>query len=280
MLHRHADCLSSRGTVYISLRNFSLAIAMVLCAASASAVTLSWDAQTWTNGSLTNSYDVDPANVGNDVTVSVSGNTPQLGIEQTGQQTPALTTNLQGGLAAAHNTLTLLVDFTSNTQSVTVTVNFSSGYTQGVSNVSFSVFDVDFANTTGANAAHFQDELRSIVGIAPDGTQIAPTITVGPNVLLTGTGLNQAADGTATTVDTGTGSGDANVTISFSSPVKSFSFVYGSGSNTPADPTSQHIGIYDLSFTPVPEINPSIAAAVSCLLAAFLIRRHNARFRK
>jgi hypothetical protein len=163
---------------------------------------------------------------------------------------------------------------------VTVTMNFSSGYTMGVSNVSFSVFDIDYASVNGANGAKFQDELRSIVGIAPDGSQVAPTITVGPNAQLTGTGVNQVVDGIATTNDTGATSGDSNVNISFNSPVTSLSFTYGSGASAPTDPTAQHIGIYNLTFSPVPEINPAIFGAVSCFLAAFVIRRHNARFRK
>src|SRR5436190_593234 len=43
--------------------------------ATSRAVTLDWDTVTWTAGSLSNSYDIDAARPGNDVTVTVSGNT-------------------------------------------------------------------------------------------------------------------------------------------------------------------------------------------------------------
>jgi hypothetical protein len=256
-----------------------------LCCASARAVTLDWNAVTWTNGSLSNSYDVDPAATGADVTVAVSGDTAQLGPEQVSPfpQTPAVTTNLQGGLPAPKNTLTIMLDLTSNTQSVTISVNFSGQYTQGVKNVSFSIFDVDFANVNGANGAKFTDEIRSVVGVAPDGSLVAGTLTPSADNSLAGTGFNAVVDGVNTTSDTGAGSASngGNVTVSFgNAAITSFTFVYGSGSTAPADPTAQHVGISDISFTPVPEINPTWAAAFSCLAAAYLIRRHNARVGK
>ena len=111
--------------------------------------------------------------------------------------------------------------------------------------------------------------------------RIAPTITISPNNSLTGTGLSQVVNGTASLNDTGAGSGDANVTISFgTAAIKSFTFTYGSGSGTVADPTYQHVGISDITFMPVPEINPTWSAVGSCLLAAVLILRHSAKFRK
>jgi len=57
-----------------------------------------------------------------------------------------------------------------------------------------------------------------------------------------------------------------------------FTFTYGSG--TVADPTYQHVGFYDITFTPVAEINPAWSAVGSCLIAAVLILRHSAKFRK
>jgi len=44
--------------------------------------------------------------------------------------------------------------------------------------------------------------------------------------------------------------------------------VYGSGTGTVADPAYQPIGIYNMNFTAVPEINPALSALVACLLAA------------
>jgi hypothetical protein len=98
---------------------------------------------------------------------------------------------------------------------------------------------------------------------------------------LSGAGLTQVVNGTVSGVDNGPGSGNGNVTISFgTTAIKSFTFTYGSGSGTVADPTYQHVGIHDIAFTPVPEINPAWSALGSCLVAAALILRHSAKFRK
>ena len=89
------------------------------------------------------------------------------------------------------------------------------------------------------------------------------------------------ATGIATNADTGATSGNGNVTISFgATAISSFTFTYGSGSGTVANPTYQHIALDDISFTPVPEINPAWSALGSCLVAAALILRHSGKFRK
>src|SRR5688500_12030634 len=117
-------------------------------ATNSQAVVVDWDALTWSPGALTNSYDVDPAQAGNDITVTVSGSTAQLQPEVVAPnpQTPAITTNFHGGLGTVQNTLSIAVNFTNQTQSVTITVDFSALYSLGVQNVSFTLFDVDFAN--------------------------------------------------------------------------------------------------------------------------------------
>jgi hypothetical protein len=261
-------------------RFFILLLVMATFATAGHAVTLDWDGVTWTPGSLSNSFDVDPAKPGNDITVTVSGSTAQLQPElvSPNPQTPAITTDFAGGLTPVENTLSLAVNFTNQTQAITITVDFSALYTLGVENVSFTIFDVDFANGGGST---FQDQLRSITALSADGfTLIAPTITTSSANTLTG-GLSQVVTGIATANDTGAGSSNGNVTISFgATAIKSFTFTYGSGSGTAADPTYQHIGIYDINFTPVPEINPAWSAVGSCLVAFGLILRHRANFRK
>jgi hypothetical protein len=62
--------------------------------------------------------------------------------------------------------------------------------------------------------------------------------------------------------------------------IKSLTFTYGSGSGTVTDPAYQHVGIHDVTFTPVPELNPAWSAVGSCLITAALILRHSAKFRK
>lgn len=250
--------------------------------ATANAVTLDWNTVLWTAGSLSNSYDIDSANTGNDITITVSGNTAQLQRELASgnPMTPAVTPDFQGGLASPTNTLCLAVNFTDQSQAVTVVVDFSALYATGVQNVSFTLFDVDYSNVSGNT---YQDLLTAIKATSTDGTTlIAPTITTSANNTSSGTGINQIVTGLVSTVDTGSGSGNGNVTISFgAAAIKSFTFTYGSGGPSGVtDPTYQHVGISNITFTPVPEINPAWSAVGSCLLAFALILRHSAKFRK
>jgi hypothetical protein len=249
---------------------------------TANAVVLDWNTVSWTAGSLSNSYDIDPAKAGSDITVTVSGNTAQLQQELASgnPMTPAITPDFQGGLANPTNTLCLAVNFTDQTQAVTVKVDFSALYTAGVQNVSFTLFDVDYSNVSGNT---YQDLLTAIKATSIDGTTlIAPTITTSSNNTQSGTGTSQIVTGIVNTSDLGPSSGNGNVTISFgAAAIKSFTFTYGSGG--PAgitDPTYQHVGINGISFTPVPEMNPALGAVGSCLIAAVLILRHSAKFRK
>ena len=245
-----------------------------------SAITLNWGTEPWAAGSLQNSYNIDPANPGNDLTVTVSGNTGVLQPEivAPNPMTPAVTAAFQGGAGSPQNSLCIATNFANRSQGITVTVDYSAQYTQGVTNVSFTIFDVDFANVSGSN---YQDQIRSIMAVGIDGTLIAPTITTSINNVLSGTGLNQVVNGVTSTSDTGPTSGNANVTISFgTNAIRSFTFTYGSGSGTVADPTYQHIGMSNVVFTPVPEMNPAFGASLSCIVAMLLALRHHARHRK
>ena len=254
---------------------FVTATCLAFSLVRAAAVTLDWNAVTWTPGALNGSYDVDPSRAGNDISLALTGNTGQFA-PKNGNTIPAILNIIEGGLSPAQNSLVLHLDLANQSQGVTMTVNFSALYTQGVSNVSFTLFDVDFSS--GA----FQDQIRSIQALSIDGTTlIAPTITTSSANTLTGTGLNQVVNGISTNTDTGPTSGNGNVTISFgAAAIKSFMFTYGSGTNAPADPTTQGIALHNISFTPVPEINPAWSALLSCLAATGLVLRHRSHFRK
>ena len=257
-------------------RFFPLALLLPLLATAVQAITLDWDSVTWTPGSLSNSYNIDPANAGNDITVSITGDTGQFA-PKGGSTIPAIMNIIEGGLSPVQNALVLHLDLANQSQAVTVSVSFSALYTAGVTNVSFTLFDVDFSS--GA----FQDQIRSISALSIDGvTLVAPTITVSSANSLNGTsGLGSVVTGQLGNTDTGATSGNGNVTISFgANAIQSFTFVYGSGSTAPANPTTQGIALHDIAFTPVPEMNPAWSALGSCLVAAALILRHSARFRK
>ncbi|HKQ40166.1 MAG TPA: hypothetical protein VJ063_18990 [Verrucomicrobiae bacterium] len=257
----------------------------MISSAGAQGVTLDWDSQTWVNNPdgtpAPNSYEIDSTHTGTDVTITAVGNNGAVFQQDIGPgtpQTPAVGQTFQGGLGTTQNTLILALNLANNTQSVTITLTFSPQYTSGISNLTFTLFDIDYASASGNT---YQDQLTNIKGLAADGiTWIAPTITTSATNTRTGTGLGQVVTGTASANDTGTNTGAGNVTISFgANAITAFTFTYGSGAEF-ANPTFQHVGLYDFSFTPVPELNPVWSALGSCVLAAVLILRHSAKFRK
>lgn len=263
-------CVPRRFVVRPSLLCRWLAVVFAVAfAGKAHAVVLDWTNATWTPGSVSNSYDVDPGATGNDVTVALSGFTEMGTDPVTGELTPAVNQSLTGGMASPQNILEISPDFTRDSHTLTVTITFSNQYTWGVGNVTFSIFDID------ANSPNFVDEVTSIHGTATDGSQVAPTITnVGSNVSLTGTGLTYKLAGIGDSPDTGAGSGAGNATISFGNTpgLRSITFTLGTQNGLNQNPDYQNFGITNISFTPVPEIDPALAAAFSCAFAVLLLR--------
>ena len=227
---------------------------------SATAALVNWDVLTWAPGSLSNSYDVDPGNPGNDVTFTVSGDVNTFTNDATsGVPTPAITMSLAGGLSPVQKSLELAANLKTNSQ-ITFTVNFSPQYLKGVANVSFSIFDIDLETN--------KDRISKIYGIALDGSRVAPTITVGPAVTKLGGGVNQVLIGTNPSPDTGPGSANGNALISFgSTPITGLTFIW---SNSNGAPKYQQIAIGDISFDVVPEINPGAATALLCIAAVVI----------
>lgn len=240
-----------------------------LIASRANALVLDWDSVSWAQGSLINSYDVNGDTV-TDVTVRITSQQANIWATDptTGEQAPTVNQTLTGGLVPPQNSLMLAANL--KTQSdATIQISFTggtSGNLPGANNVSFTLFDIDISTNS--------DIISSIYGVAPDGTHVAATITnVGSGVTLTGTGLNQVLTGNTSTANN---SSNGNATISFGSTL--IYDVFLTFSNTSGAPRYQDIGIGDITFTPVPEINPAVASAGSCLLAAgMLVAVHRRR---
>jgi hypothetical protein len=230
---------------------------------SAPAALVNWDVLTWTPGTLSNSYDVDPSNPGTDVTFTVTGTTNTFTNDATsGVLTPAITNSLAGGLSPVQKSLELAADLRTNSK-ITMTVNFSPLYALGVKNVSFSLFDIDLETN--------KDHISSIYGIALDGSKVAATITFGSAISRTGTGLGQALTGVDASPDTGPGSGAGTATISFgSTPIKGFTFMW---TNSNGAPFYQQIAMGDIFFDVVPEPSAAAVATLICILAATIRRR-------
>jgi len=228
-------------------------------AAPVRALVLDWDQVAWAPGDLVNSYDLNGDAV-NDITGRITSQQANIwAIDPTsGSQAPVDNQTLTGGLSPAENSLMLAANL--HTKSAcTVQISFTGGNgalnTPGATNVSFTIFDIDVTTNS--------DVISSIYGLAPDGTHVAATITnVGSAVTLAGSGLLQEFTGNAASPDN---SGNGNVTISFGSTL--ITDVFFNFGNTAGAPRYQDIGIGDVSFTPVPEINPAAASGISCLLA-------------
>jgi hypothetical protein len=223
---------------------------------------LDWDSVAWASGSVNNSYDLNGDGV-NDITVALTAQNSNVWTNDptTGALTPAVNQTLTGGILPAENSLMLAANLQTNSNLI-VHLSFS-GTQPGASNVSFSIFDIDVTNTNIINNVLNSDIIGNIYGVAPDGTHVAASITnLGPTVTLTGNGLGQTLTGTAPGANN---LSDGNATISFGSSL--VTDVFFTFSNTAGAPRYQDIAIGDVSFTPVPEINPAATSAISCLLA-------------
>ena len=220
-------------------------------------VVLDWDTVTWAPGSRSNSYDVTGDGV-TDVTVSATSQPSNIWDNDpvTGTLTPAISQTLTGGLSPVQNSLMLAADLKTHSD-VTVQLSFTGTHQLG-QNVSFTIFDIDVTTNS--------DIISGIYGVALDGSQVAPTITnVGSAITQTGSGLTAVLTGISASADN---SSNGNVTISFGSAVLTDVFFLWSNNN--GAPRYQDIAIGDITFTPVPEINPAMTAVGSCFLAVGL----------
>ena len=107
--------IQAAGLSFMSFaRRFFLILVLGSFVPHAQALILDWDGVTWTAGSLSNSYDIDPVRAGNDITVTVSGNTTLFQPEfvAPNHMTRAITKDFQGGLPIEPNALWLAVNFT------------------------------------------------------------------------------------------------------------------------------------------------------------------------
>ena len=244
-------------------RIFVIAAAAALfslgAATPARALVLDWDTATWTPGDLQNSYDLNGDGY-NDITVQVTSQQANIWANDpnTGIQSPVVNQSLTGGLSPAQNSLMLAANLKTHSDT-TIQISFTGGNgalnTPGAGNVSFTLFDIDV--TTNA------DIISNIYGVALDGTHVAATITnVGPAVTLSGSGLLQQLDGNVASANN---TSNGNATLSFGPTV--ITDVFFTFSNTAGAPRYQDIAIGDITFTPVPEINPAVASVISCALA-------------
>lgn len=241
-----------------------------LAPSSSRAVMLDWNSVTWTPGSLTKSFDIDPAHPGNDVTVTLSLSTGAA----FQSNNPSISSTFTGGPNTATKALNMNIDLANPAAFVRVQIDFL--YAGGVNNASFSLFDVDRSSGAGTS---WQDQARYFSGKSVGNNTILPTHVTGSSgnsVTYNAAAGGYTATGMSNIVNSGAGSQNANVGVTYGqSYVKSMFFDYGSNSGVQANPDAQGIGLGGISFTPsaTPEVDPGAGAILGSLAALLLYLR-------
>jgi len=247
-------------------RNRNIAFPLILlvgvvflcCTPSAQATLFDWNQSygTWTAGapaigtSVSQSYDNDPANPGNDITITIANlNTSSDNFQWNGGH-PKVDNMLTGGVSNSNLSLNL-ADDKGNAHGIQVTIQFN--YTGGVNNVSFQLFGVD------AHTGSYVDQISQITALTTTGATIGATSVTGSiDNQVTGSGTSFLVTGTATSANN---SANGNATINFgSSYVTSVTFTYTN--NVPSG--AQNIALGNISYTPTPEVGSSLAAMGLC----------------
>lgn len=161
-----------------------------------------------------------------------------------------------GVLTGLEESLVFRLDLATNTQNVTMNVNFS----QPVANVQFTLHDIDrqYLRTLSGRYSYSYIDRLAFQGVGADGlTNVPPVFSnlgkciVVNGSVVDGTGSNPTDADCSASNNNGTNYGD--VTVTFPGEITSISFVYGNATNKPnlfvsANPSTQVIGIGDISF--------------------------------
>lgn len=146
------------------------------------------------------------------------------------------------------------VNFDSNSDTLTTTIDFASNSISGedsVTDVSFTLYDID--STTGAT---FQDQV-TVLAFDTNGNALTVTMTaVDGTVVSTSGGVATAVpgggNGNSGTVSASDVNG--NVDVSVSGEVAEIRIIYGNGSSADPNPANQAVGFGDLTFDLTPAV--------------------------
>jgi hypothetical protein len=241
--------------IYFVLALFSLGLL-----STAPAITLDWGTNAdWDDaGPLSDSFDIDAGNAGDDVSITISGSTAFL------VETVNDTNDFQGGGGSTNTSLNLVANYNGNTnQSITVTINFN--YTEDVTGVSFSIYDVDL--TIGRwidRISNFQAYNNGVLQ-----TTIFPTLTGSTFNTINNAGTTDVeAIGTGTAVNS---QGTGNVLVDFGDAV--FDEIRFTWTNEDSGLLRQGIGLHDITYTPAPEPSTVLTGGLLVGLIGFQVLR-------
>lgn len=194
---------------------------------------LNWDTVTWPAGGLSQSYTIGSGDVS--VTFNQSGDTPPGDTTAFISSTPAIDQTSTGGLPSQEDTLFIRIDYgVGSINQAPIVVDFT--HPGGVSNVSFTMFDLD--------ADAWVDEVEVT---ATDGTS-----TFNPSSVVDSTSNDNAFDGTNTVTginNTDHTTDDGNATFTFNqSGITQLTILYRNAV-TASNPAIQRIYLHDINFT-------------------------------
>ena len=200
-----------------------------------------WDGVSWPAGTTSGSAALTAIGTAS-FNIAVSGGS-FLSNATYGGQSPTRQNVVTGALAPAQYSIFQLVDFTSQTGTVTSTIALPTA----VPGAQFRLFDVDYA------AGQFAD--RVAVTGTYNGSIVTPVLTNGTANYVIG----NSAYGDVLSTD---GSADGTVTVTFNTPVDSITIEYGSHGLAPANPGQQGMALHDITFCR-PTANLTIAKTSS-----------------
>ena len=186
-----------------------------------------WDLNPWPTGNKIMSY----PGIGSpptDFTFTFTGDTSQFNLSS-----PWTNQIITGGIIPAQNSLFVAVDFTSSSQSITLTVDL----TLEANNVSFLIFDVDQPVADGVDKI-------VVSGVDVLGAVVLPTLTATDPSCVTVVG--NVATGLCLVDNT---KNQGNVSVSFNTGIKKIVIEFLEGFNAP-DPGAHGVAIFDINFDP------------------------------
>lgn len=206
------------------------------------ATQLDWDIVTWPAGSLSQSYTIGSGDVA--VAFNQAGDSPPGDTTAFISSTPAIDQTSTGGLPSQEDTLFIRIDYgVGSINQVPIVVDFT--HPGGVSNVSFTMFDLD--------ADSWVDEVEVT---ATDGTN-----TFNPSSVVDSTSNDNVFDGTNTVTginNTSQTTDDGNATFNFNQPGITQVTILYRNAVTVSNPAIQRIYLHDINFT-YPEADLSIS---------------------
>lgn len=242
----------------LTCRLLLAAAALLLLGMNSSAVVFDWTQPyaTWTAGQTSNTYNFDPANPGNDITISV--------VYTGAAQTAGYPINTAAGSSVVgSNDATRLQIRTTGmggtnpvTNNVTITITFN--YAAGVTNAGFTLIDVD--KQTGSWIDRFSSINATPVTGSPNSVALTATSANTGVATVTGSGtLGMTVQGVGVNVT------DHSGDITFATgatPIKSLTLNWN---NPGPDLLGQVIALSNISFTPVvPEVGSGSGALLLC----------------